>query len=227
MTVVLQATTRDLRGKKLRKLRAEGSIPAVLYGPKEATVAIALDASEFEKVFKEAGESTIIDLKGVGDDDKEVLVHDVAYDPITGTPLHVDFYAIERGKKLNVDVPLLFEGEAPAAKIGGALTKVLHEVEVESLPRHLPQHIVVDVSSLAELGSHIQIKDLVLPEGVEVLAEPEDVVVTITEVKEEVEEVPEAVDMDAIEVEQKGKAEEEGTTTEVKAGEESNKEENK
>ena len=212
MTIALQAESRNARGKQLKKLRNEGLVPGVLYGPKEETTTLTLNQREFENVYKEAGESTIIDLTGLGDS-KEVLVQDVAYHPVSGQPLHVDLYAIERGKKLRVNVSLEFTGEAPAVKLGGSLTKVLYEVEIESLPRHLPQHITVDVSTLEELGSQIQIKDLQLPEGVEIMAEPDDTVATVTEVKEE-EEVPEAVDMESIEVEQKGKGEDAPTDTE-------------
>jgi large subunit ribosomal protein L25 len=206
MTVTLNATARTERGKKLAMLRKQGKLPAVVYGPKDEATALTLDRSAFEKLFREAGESTIINLVGVGED-KEVLVHDIAFDPERGGPIHVDFYAIERGKELTLDVPLEYVGEAPAVKLGASLTKVLHEVEVTCRPSKLPQHIVVDVSSLAEFGAQIHVSDLPLPEGVKIENDPDEVVALVQEVKEEVEEAPAAIDMSAIEVEEKGKKE--------------------
>ena len=206
MVATLKVEKREQKGKKAAKLRASGVLPAVMYGPKEEATLISLDAKEFDKVFKEAGESTIINLEGLGEE-KEVLVHDVDYDPVRGGVRHVDFYAIERGKKLQVAVQLEFVGEAPVEKKGGVLTKVLYELEIESLPRNLPHEIEVQLSGLIEFGDTIHVKDLVLPEGVEALADPEDVVVVANEAEEEPEEPTEAPDMDAIEVEQKGKGE--------------------
>jgi large subunit ribosomal protein L25 len=209
MTNTLQATIRTERGKKLRKMRASGMLPAVVYGPKEVATPLSLSRLEFEKVFKEAGESTVITLAGL-DEDKDVLVQDIAYDPVTSVPLHVDFYAIEKGKKVTVNVPIAFVGEAPALKLGGVLTKVLYELEVEAMPKDLPHEIVVDVSSLAEFDSHITVADVVVPVGVTVLNNLEETIVVASEVIEEVDAVVEQVDMSAIEVEEKGKKEEEG-----------------
>jgi len=208
MTVTLEVEPRALRGKELTKLREAGKLPAVVYGPKEEPQALSLDGRVFNKLFKEAGESTIITLKGLGQD-TEVLVHDVAFDPTKGGITHVDFYAIERGKELTTHVPLEYAGEAPAVKLGGTLTKVVYEIEVTCRPSALPKAIEVDVSSLVDFEAQIHVKDLVLPEGVKVENDPEDVVAMVQAVEEEVEEVPEAVDMDAVEVEEKGKKEDE------------------
>ena len=210
MPVTLDVEARSVRGKQLAKARKEGKLPAVVYGPKEESKALFLDQRAFDKVFKEAGESTIIVLKGLGED-TEVLVHDIAFDPSRGGITHVDFYAIERGKELTVDVPLEFIGEAPAIKLGGTLTKVLHQIEVTCRPSKLPQHIVVDVSGLDDFEKQIHVKDLQIPEGVKIENDPEDVVALVQAVKEEVEEAPTAIDMDSIEVEEKGKKEEESS----------------
>jgi len=207
MTSTLTVEERTARGKQLRKLRSEDKLPAVVYGPKEDTHALTLGRKDFEKVLHEAGESSIITLTGVGED-KEVLIHDLAFDPVKGGVIHVDFYAIERGKELTVDVPLEYIGEAPAVKLGGSLTKVLHEIEVTCRPSALPKNITVDVSSLVTFEDQIQIKDLPIPEGVTVENESEEVVAMVQEVEEEAEEPAEAVDMDAIEVEEKGKKDE-------------------
>jgi large subunit ribosomal protein L25 len=209
MTVTLQIEKREIRGKKLERLRAEGKLPAVVYGPKHAPMGITLDKGVFEKLLKTAGESTVITLEGAGEG-IEVLVHEVAFNPAKGGVEHVDFYAIEKGKEITVHVPLEFIGEAPATKTGGSLTKVLHEIEVTCKPSALPQHIEVDVTGLDDFEKQIHVKDLNIPAGVKVDTNPDDVVAMVQEVKDEPEPEPTAVDMDAIEVEEKGKAEGDG-----------------
>lgn len=203
MTITLNVTKRVETGKKLGKLRASGALPAVVYGPKHKAMNISLDAKEFDKIFREAGESSVMVLTGVGED-AEVLVQDVAYDPVKGVMRHVDFYAIEKGKEVTVNVPLEFVGEAPATKLGGSLTKALHEIEVTCKPSVLPHEIIVDVSPLVTFEDHIRVKDLNVPAGVKVENDPEETVAVVTEAKEEPVE-PVAIDMSAIEVEQKGK----------------------
>lgn len=208
MTLQLNVIERSARGKSNASLRTAGTMPAIVYGPKHESQPISMSVVDFEKVFKEAGESTIIVLSGVGED-TEVLIQDVDRDPVTNVVRHADFYAIEAGKTLRLEVPLEYVGEAPVIKIGGVITKVLHEIEIEALPRDLPQHIDVDVSILVDFTSRIHVRDLVLPKGVTIHADPEDIVAVTAEVQEEKEEVPVAIDMDAIEVEKKGKTDEE------------------
>ena len=208
MTITLKVSERSERGKKLAKLRQDGVLPAVVYGPKEEAKSIKLDAKEFEKVFKEAGESSVLVLSGVGGD-LEVLVQEVSYDTLKGGVQHVDFYAIEKGKEVTVNVPLEFTGEAPAVKLGGSLTKALHEISVTTKPTNLPHEIVVDVSTLVTFEDQIRVKDLNIPSGVKVDTDPEEMVAAVIETKEEPEET-EVLDMDAIEVEKKGKEEEGG-----------------
>lgn len=208
MSFSLAVEPRSERGKKLAGLREAGKIPAVMYGPKEEVVTLSVDARAFEKVLKGAGESSIVTLTGL-DTPKEVLIHDVAFDAAKGGAIHADFYAIEAGKEITVHVPLEFVGEAPATKLGGTLTKVLQEVEITCMPKDLPNHLDVDVSSLDTFEKQIHVSDLVLPKGVAVKNNPEDVIALVQAVKEESETAPEAVDMAAIEVEKKGKTEEE------------------
>jgi large subunit ribosomal protein L25 len=188
-------------------LRKAGKIPAVFYGPKEESTSISVDEKEFIRVFKSAGESSIITLEGVGES-KDALIHDVSRDPVSGEIQHIDFYIIEKGKKITVDVPLLFTGEAPAVKnLGGTLIKVMHEVEVEAMPKELPHEIIVDVSSLETFDSQITINDIRVPAGVTILDSGDEVVAAISQPKEEIEEPVAQIDMDAIEVEKKGKSE--------------------
>lgn len=203
MSFTLEASVRTETGKKVAHLRDNGGLPAVMYGPKQTPIAITLSKLDFDKVFKEAGESSVITITGL-EKPVDVLVQDVAFDARKGGIVHVDFYAIEKGKKLTVDVPLHFVGEAPALKIGGTLTKVLHEVEVEADATKLPKEIIVDISTLVDFEAQIHVSDLVVPQGVTIKDNPEDVVALIQQVKEEVE-APAALDMSAVEVEKKGK----------------------
>lgn len=198
----------ELQTKKREKKTSlpEGHIPAVFYGKGTDSTPIAIETAEFKKVFEEAGESTVVTIKGE-DGDHDALIHDVQFDVLTGEPKHADFYVFEKGKKLEVEVPLTFEGKSSAVDdLGGILVKVMHELPIEAAPKDLPHDITVDVSVLTSLDSVIHAKDLTLPEGVELAVDAEEVIASIAEAKEE-EEAPE-MDIDSIEVEKKGKQEE-------------------
>jgi large subunit ribosomal protein L25 len=211
MTIKLAVTERD-ENTKLDTLRASGKIPAVVYGPKQEAIAIAIDSKTFDKVRKEAGESTIIELEGLKVE-LEVLIQEVEFNPVKQEVLHADLYAVERGKEMTTNVALEFIGEAPVeASKTGNLNKVLHEVNVTCKPKDLPSHIDVDLSTLVNLDDKILIKDLKVSAGVKIEADDEDPVVVVSAMREEVEEEAPALDMDAIEVEQKGKGEEAGET---------------
>lgn len=208
----LKAEKRDIFGKDLAEVRKGGKMPAVLYGPKESNMSLLVETKEFAKILKEAGESTVVTIE-TPDGNKDVLIYSVDFQPVSGEPIHADLYAVDKTKKVTVSVPIEFEGIAPAIKeLGGILVKVMHEIEVEALPQDLPHDIVVDVSGLTTLESQVLIKDLVPPKGVEFLAEAEEVVASIDVAKEEVEESAEAPDLSAIEVEKKGKQDEETPT---------------
>lgn len=202
----------EKRDVKVRpdKVREQGKIPAVFYGRKEASTTISVVAADFKKLWREAGESTVITLSGSGED-HDALIHAVDLNPVTDEPRHIDFYIIEKGKKVEVSVSLEFDGVSAAVKeLGGTLIKVVHEIEVEAMPKDLPQHLTVDISLLKELGDTITVKDIVIPAGVKVLADLEEVVATVAAPKEEVEEVAPVADLTNIEVAKKGKKEEEG-----------------
>ncbi len=205
MTVTLKVNPRE----KKAAVDTKAQVLGVVYGPKREATSLSVDRSVFEKLYRDAGESTIISLEGLGEA-LDVLIHDVDFDPIRNAVRHVDFYAIERGKELTVDVPLEFVGETPVDENDGVLTKVLHEVEITCRPSKLPHSIEVDVSVLTEVDAQLKVKDIVLPEGVKIENDLEDVVAIISAIKEEVEEPAAEIDMSAIEVEQKGKEAEEG-----------------
>ncbi len=206
--ITLKVEKRDMN-ESLGEIRKAGKMPAVFYGKKEASTPIQLSYAIFEKTLKQAGESTILHLEG-NDIDVDVLIHDVDLDPVTDKPRHADFYAIEKGKKLEIKIPLEFIGVAPAVKdLGGILVKVMHEVEIEALPKDLPHKLEVDISTLATFDSTITAADIKLPEGVILKVKPEDVVASVYEPKEEVVEVA-PVDLSTIEVAKKGKEAKEG-----------------
>ncbi|MDE2212918.1 MAG: 50S ribosomal protein L25 [Patescibacteria group bacterium] len=219
---VLKAEKRE--SGKAKEARKGGLLPAVVYGRKEPSQAIAISLLEFEKALHEAGETSVIELQGLGAS-KDVLIHEVTYDVLTGQPLHADFYAIEKGQKVSVAVPLEFEGVSPAVKdLGGILVKVMHELEVEGEPKHLPRVLRVNIESLATLESQIHVKDLPLPSGVVPKEDAEEVVAMISVAKEEpVEEVP--MDVSQIEMSvERGKKEEEGVEGAAPAAPEAKKE---
>ncbi len=212
--ITLEVEKRDSKAS-LSEIRKAGKIPAVFYGKKEAATSIMLPKAIFEKTLKEAGESTIVHLKGEGIS-VDALIHEVDLDPVTDKPRHADFYAIEKDKKLEVKIPLEFIGVAPAVKdLGGILVKVMHEVEIEALPKDLPHELTIDISSLTTFQSVITAGDLKLPAGVTLKAKPEEIVASVYEPKEEVVEVP--VDLSAIEVAKKGKEAKEGEGAESEA----------
>ncbi|MES2986185.1 MAG: 50S ribosomal protein L25 [Patescibacteria group bacterium] len=186
-----------------------GRIKAVVYGPKFPSTSISVDVKEFTKLFKDAGESSVITLKGL-DADLDVLIHEVQKHVVKGIIVHADLLALQKGQKITVHVPLVFVGVSGAVKTHGAnLVKVLHEVEVEADAKHLPHEIEVDISAIAELDDHILVSDLKVGAGVKVLANETDVVATASKPVEEVEEST-PIDMSAIEVsDQKGKKDEE------------------
>ncbi|HUY62489.1 MAG TPA: 50S ribosomal protein L25 [Candidatus Paceibacterota bacterium] len=196
---------RAAAGAKAPALRRAGKLPGVVYGRNQEATPIAVDARAFAKVLTEAGESTIVSLTGLGAGDVPTLIHEVDLDPISHQPRHVDFYAVTKGQKVEVAIPLEFVGESPAVEAGANLVKVLYELLVEADPMNLPHDITVDLSSLAAIGDQIHARDLMLPAGVALITEPEEVIVLVQEVVEEKEEEAAPADLSTIEVEEKGK----------------------
>jgi large subunit ribosomal protein L25 len=194
---------------RVEKLRESGKMPAVYYGRKQASTPVSVSAVEFLKVFKKAGESSVVTLQTT-EGPLESLIYDVDRDPVTGAPRHADFYVFEKGQKIKVKIPLEFQGVSPAVKdMGAVLVKVLREVEIEAAPKDLPHVLIVDISKLIAFDSQILAKDITLATGVTLIAKADEVVASVYEPKEEVvEEAP--VDLSAIEVEKKGKEPKEG-----------------
>lgn len=175
----LAVEKRKILGKKVKKLRREGILPANVYGKNIKSLAVQVPQKEFDKVFKEVGETGLVDIE-VGGKIKPVLIHNVQFNPLTRLPLHADFYQVDLKEKVKTMVSIITVGEARAVvdKVG-ILLQPLAEVFVEALPEDLPEHIEADVSPLAAIDEQITVGDLKLPKGVEVLSDPSQIVVKI------------------------------------------------
>ncbi|MBK5215357.1 MAG: 50S ribosomal protein L25 [Candidatus Pacebacteria bacterium] len=219
----LTATKRS-KAERLETIRANGMVPAVVYGARVENTMLSVSSTDFGKILKKAGESSTIVLEVKGDSEKggvsqniDVLIHDIQVDPVKGFTVHVDFLAIDMNKPVEVTIPVEFIGVAPAEKNSlGVLVKVIHEIDIEALPKDLPHNVTVDVSVLVALDDQIHIKDIVLPKGVKMITDENEVIALIAAIKEEVEESA-PVDLASIEVEKKGKKDEEVEATEEKA----------
>jgi large subunit ribosomal protein L25 len=212
--ITLNANKRDIINKsENKKLRESGKIPAVLYGAKRESTSLSIDVSEFLKVFKEAGETSAIKLK-TGDGEFDAMIHDVQYDPVKGDFSHVDFLAIDLNKPIEVSVPLEFTGVSEAVKGGGILVKVMHEIAVLGLPGSIPQNLLVDISKLAKIEDVITLADVNLPNGVSLNEEDKTQVVALVAAQQEETESSNEINLDSIEVEKKGKKEDEAEGSE-------------
>jgi len=165
-------------------IRARGFVPAVFYGPKKDATPISIDARALEHIWKAAGQTSIVTLKGAGDD-TDTLIHDVQVHPVSGRILHVDFYVLEKGKKIRIFVPLEFTGEAPAEKLGHIISKAVHEIEIEVAPQELPHNLPVDISKLENVGDHILASQIQIPPSATLITHGDETVVSVTAFVEE------------------------------------------
>lgn len=206
--ITLDAQKRD-PSQNLDTLRKEGKMPAVFYGKKSESTPITLLHKDFIKVWKQVGESGVVTIK-TAEGTVDTLIHAVDLDPVSDIPRHADFYVFEKGKKREVSVPLEFVGVSPAVKdLGGSFVRSLHELKISADPQHIPHDIKVDISSLVDFDSQILAQDILLPVGVELIELPTEVVASAARPKEEEVEETAPVDLSSIEVEKKGKKEEE------------------
>jgi large subunit ribosomal protein L25 len=179
METKLTAERRADRGKGVaRKLRAAGRVPAVLYGHDQESTPLSVDAHDMFKVLHtSAGANVLLDLK-VDKDEHLVLAREVQQNHIKGTILHVDFLVVSRTETIQVNVEIVDVGEAPGVKQGGVVDHHLREVLVECFPQDVPEHIEADVSGL-DLNDVLHVSDLVAPEGVAILSNPEETVLAV------------------------------------------------
>lgn len=176
-----------LKAKIRKKIDRDNKVPGILYGHKIKNILLEVDYLDFEKTYKQAGESTLINLE-INKKPKTVLIHDVQLDPVTDKFLHVDFYQVKMDEKIKAEVALQIIGQAPAvSEHGGILVKKIDKIEIESLPKNLPSKIKVDVSKLKKLENAIRVKDLEIPKNIEMLTAKDQVIAVVTapKVKEE------------------------------------------
>ena len=205
---VLQAEHRDVVGKQVKALRRQGRLPAVLYGRNIQPIPVTMDFREANRILPGITSSRLL-VVNVDGEEHTALVREKQFHPVQGKLIHVDFMVVSLTEKLRANVSIHLEGESPAVRdINGILVPVIEEIEVECLPQDLPERIMVDVSSLTEIGSAIHVRDLKLSDRVRVLTDPDEMVAVVTapEAEEVVEEVAPEIEPEVIE---RGRKEEE------------------
>lgn len=212
--IKLSAQVRKDFGRKAKSARQADKIPAVVYGPGVKNASIVIDYKDFQKTFKQAGESSLVELDIDGEKEKRpVLINEIQKDPVSDKFIHVDFFQASLKEEVEATVALVFFGIAPAEKdLGGTLVKNITEVEVKALPQNLPHEIKVSIDGLKTFGDHILIKDLILPENVKVLKKPDEIVASVAEQQKIEEELEKPIEENVENVE---KIEKERKTEEV------------
>ena len=206
--VVIKATKRDVTGKKVSQLRREGKMPGVVYGHHIEPIAIVMDAREVTRAMVGLTPSSIVTID-IDGEDHAALIRERQRDYLRNKFIHIDFQAVSRTEKIRARIETVLEGTAPAVKNYNGI--VLHEkeyIEVEALPEHLPERFIVDISTLNRIGDMIRISDMSIADDVTVFDDVNDVIVSISGVKEETED-EETASADEPEVVEKGKKEEE------------------
>lgn len=179
--IKLEVEKRKILGKKVKKLRREGILPANIYGKDIKSLAVQLPVKDFLAVYQKAGETKIIELRVKGEEkDRSVLIRNPQFDPVSDSPLHVDFYQVSLREKIIAKIPVEITGVSPAVeqKIG-ILIQPLSEIEIEALPADLPEKFVVDVSKLKGVGEAITVADLEIPKGVEIITSSKEIIAKI------------------------------------------------
>jgi large subunit ribosomal protein L25 len=213
--ITLQVKPRSKTGKAAAKLRAEGVIPGILYGQGKEATPVEADEKEVLKTFQEAGSNRLVDAQIAEGDTKTVLFHDVQINPVTQRMQHFDLFTVKMDETIRTEVPIHFTGEATAEHVHSAIiVKNLEEIEVEALPRDLPEFLEVDLTPIDEIGKSIHVRDITVPPGVELLVDADEMIVKADPPRseEEIEALDEEIAEDAeaaVEAE-KGEAAEEG-----------------
>jgi large subunit ribosomal protein L25 len=207
-TMILEASTR--KDEKNTNLRSIGKVPAVVYGKSVQATSISVDKKSFVKVFQQAGENTVFILKVDGSVSHNVIIRDIQFHSLSGDVEHIDFYAVSMTEKIETMVGIEFVGEAPAVKeLGGVLVKNIDELEVRALPGNIPHIFTIDISQLKSFDDVVRVKDLPKEKDVEILLDEETSIVFVSRPREEeAEEVSGTPDVSQVEVEEKGKKEE-------------------
>ncbi len=178
----LTATTRGV-GKKGRSVLDDTTVPGVVYGREFESTPVAIDLVQLSKMYYEAGTNHIVTLE-IDGKEQEVVFKEVQFNPISMDISHFDFYAIKKGEKIKAEVPIEAQGDSPAVIKGAQLSVNLDAVEIECIPSKLPDKFVLDVTSIEQIGDTLSVGDIEVPEGVEILTDPETTVFKADEIKE-------------------------------------------
>jgi large subunit ribosomal protein L25 len=177
--IVLTVQPRESRGRtEVRKLRAEGLLPGVIYGQGIEPIALAVPRSELLRVLHAHGAHPLVTVKVEGDREYLALIKDLQIDHVKQTALHVDFHRVQEDKPVQTEVEVVLVGTPAGVKTGGVLEQITRTIAIEALPRALPEHVEFDVSAM-ELGSTLRVEELSVPEGVTVLTDPETTLCTV------------------------------------------------
>jgi large subunit ribosomal protein L25 len=197
----LSVQTREMEGKKVNAIRKDGLIPAELYGHGIENVHLVVPVKEFAKVFKEAGENTVVTLLN-GKEKMPVMIHGIQRDYLTGEVAAIDFYKVKMDEKITAGIPLEFVGESPAVREKAAvINKSMTELEVEAFPQDMPRRFEVNLALLDDIDKTIYVRDIVVPKGVTVLIDENTAIATATPPMKEEEVVPVAADVTEVKVE--------------------------
>jgi large subunit ribosomal protein L25 len=191
-TLTLEATVRTVLGKKVKRLREAGLVPANIYGHNRPSEAVQIPRRELEQVAREAGSSGMVELRVEGEREvRNVLVRRLTYNAVTRRPVHADLYQVRMDEPIVAEVPIHLTGEAPAVRAeNGNVLALLSHIRVRALPGDMPSAITVDLSGLAHVDDAIAVRDLQLPAGVESLADPDELVTKVNAPRVVAEEAP-------------------------------------
>jgi large subunit ribosomal protein L25 len=210
--ISLKAKTRSITGKKVKSLRSNGLIPAILYGHGTKPQSLEINSSEFKKTYEDAGTSTLVDLKINDSNSVKVLTHEPQLNPVTGFPVHVDFYKVKMDEKIKTEIPLEFIGESDAVNNeDGTLITNRDNIEIECLPNNLIPNYEIDLSVLRTFDDQITVSDIKLPQTIEIITDSDEVIAFVE---------PPRSDEELAELEETSAAEEEKEAIEQIAGEE-------
>lgn len=211
----LKAQKREILGSKVKKLRKAGLVPASVFGKGVDSLSVSVNAVDFAKVYKQAGETSLIYLKVEGENkERPTLIKSLDMSPIKNEVLTIDFHQVNLKEKVTAQVPLEIIGESEAIKSQVAiLSQNLHEIEVECLPTDIPEKFEINLEVLKEVGDSLKVADLSVLGEVEVMTDPETIIVSLSEPQKE----EEPLDNTVAEVEVAGEEKKEGETSEEKA----------
>lgn len=212
--ISLQAMNRTLKGYKNFLLREQNQIPAVVYGTNISPTMISVDRNQFIKVYKEAGESSLVELSIDGKDAMHVLIQDYQKDPVRNEVIHIDFRSVDMNVMIETSVALQFIGESSAVKVlNGTFVSHRDEVQVKCLPSKLVKNIEIDISSIKTFDDNIRIQDISVPEGMQIMDDSDTVIASVSAPRseEELAALDKAVELDvnAVKVDKKEKVDEE------------------